>query len=982
MYYSMASSVLFAVPGTRAAHATPLAEDIPLPMNIFEIIILIPSHSLEDFPSELSEKPAASLLNVFAVAWHPALLWEVQAIPFWRRHDSIIMDQPGRLVLVPQACDDTASSEWLRAAQSSGSAVVRGHHERKEMLAAALSHLNAVPAIDEDLVNDFLAFGTTWLLTELLTRHMRNFSSPDEVRLKDEMLAAAQAAIADDKELARKHLKHAFELLLECREKFYPVGCYLIDLCLAGPTAAFPALESLLASEVPSNVLLSAQDLEAIQEKSPGTVDQLREAWDAKRTDLVGGDWREGCTQLSGMNSILWSLERGRRSYREQLAKSPTVWGRRRYGVNLAMPQLLSRSGFAAGLHFVMDDGIYPDDEKTRLPWSGQDNTVVDAYSRIPLAGDSASSFLRFPVRMAESMDHDHVAAVAFARWPDLRTPWLDDLRRMGKYAPVLGKFVTFAEFFASTERRDHYAERASGDYLSPFLVQAVARQEDRPISRYREALARRNQFDRAEWCSALASLLRGVPVPQNGPLEERVELAGPDLPSTPEESLAADLAEFEVDAARKLAPMLVGGPGRRGVLLLNTLSFARRVVADWPAGVPLPPVEGSVVAVLPDGERPVVVADLPPCGFAWLPGDRPVATLPSLKKREGAWAEGPSLGNEFVEIRLSAETGGIADLRSTSHPINRLSQLLAYRFPTARTITSGEGEDAQEETTYYSVPVCDRQRIVSSGPTLAEIETAGRLLDPQNHERVLAEFRQTVRVWRGRPMIEVEFDITPAKPLEGEPWTNYFGVRWAWKNEDAALTKGVLQAAQPVIGERIEAPDYIEIADATQRVALLTSGLPFHRRTGPRMLDTLLLVAGEPTGPRTMRIVLDQPFPMQAALSAMTPPVVVPVDRGPAASGASGWLFHLGAKNVILLKILPLTEPSASPATSGGCVLRLLETEGRAMTFKLLAFRSPARARQRDFTGQTINTLGIDPDGGVIVEIAAYEVCEVELIW
>ena len=25
---------------------------------------------------------------------------------------------------------------------------------------------------------------------------------------------------------------------------------------------------------------------------------------------------------------------------------------------------------------------------------------------------------------------------------------------------------------------------------------------------------------------------------------------------------------------------------------------------------------------------------------------------------------------------------------------------------------------------------------------------------------------------------------------------------------------------------------------------------------------------------------------------------------------------------------------------------------------------------------------LGIDPDGGVIVEIAAYEVCEVELLW
>ena len=951
-------------------------------MNFSEIIILIPSHSLEDFPSELSEKPAASLLNVFAVAWHPALLLETRAIPFWRRCDSILMDQPGRLVFVPQACDDTATSEWLQAAQSCGSAVVRGQHDRKEMLAAALGLLDSVPAIDEDLVADFLAFGTTWLLTELLTRHMRNFSSPDEVRLKNEILAAANAAVTDEKELARKHLKHAFEILLECREKFYPVSCYLIDLCLAGPTAAFPALESLLASEVPSNVLLSAQDLETIREKSPSTVDQLRDAWQAKRTDLVGGDWREGCTQLSGMNSILWSLERGRHSYHAQLGQVLTVWGRRRFGVNLAMPQLLKRSGFAAGLHFVMDDGIYPDDEKTRIPWTGQDSTVVDAYSRIPLAGDSASSFLRFPVRMAESMDHDHVAAVAFARWPDLRMPWLDDLRRMAKYAPVLGKFVTFAEFFATTDTRDHYSDLRSNDYLSPFLVQAVARQEDRPISRYREALARRNQFDRAEWCGAMASLLRGQPVQRADSIEERVELAGPDLPTTPDESLAGDLAQFEASAARKLAPILVGEPGRKGVLLLNTLSFARRVVADWPVGLPLPPIEGSVVAVQSAAERPVVVVDLPPSGFVWLPGDRPTASLPAPKQREGAWVEGSSLGNEFVEIRVSPETGGIADLRTAGLIGNRLSQLLAYRFPTARTVKTGEGDDAEEETTYYSVPVCDQQRIVSGGPAVAAIETSGRLLDPQNHARVLAEFRQTVRVWRGRPMVEVEFDITPSKPLEGEPWTNYFGVRWAWKNEDAALTKGVLQAAQPVLGERIEAPDYIEIADESQRVAILTSGLPFHRRTGPRMLDTLLLVAGEPTGPRTMRIVLDQPFPMQAALSATTPPVIVPVDRGPAASGPSGWLFHLSAKNVVLLKILPLSEETAAVSTSGGCKLRLLETEGRAMTFKLLAFRSPTKARQPDFRGQTLNTLGIDPDGGVIVEIAAYEVCEVELLW
>ena len=949
-------------------------------MNFSEVIILIPSHSLEDFPSELSEKPAASLLNVFAVAWHPAILLETQSLPQWRRHDSLDMSQPGRLILIPTGCDETATSEWMQAAQSAGSCVVRGQHERKEMVAAALALLPEVPAIDEDLAADFLALGTTWLLVELLTRHMRNFGSMDEVRMKDEILAAARAAAAQDSELAKLHLKHAFELLLECRERFYPVGCYLLDLCLAGPTAKFPELEQLLANEVPSNVLLSASDLEEIAAKSPATIERLRVAWQAGRTDLVGGDWHEGCTQLVGINSILWSLERGKRGYSERLGQAPTIWGRRRYGVNLAMPQLLSRSGYKGGLHFVMDDGLYPDEEQTRLRWQGQDASTLEAYSRIPLAGDSASSFLRFPVRMSESMDHDHVAAVCFARWPDLKQPWLDDLRRMGKYAPVLGRFITFAEFFASTDTRDRYADLKSNEYLSPFLVQAVAKQEDCPIRRYGEASLRRNQFDRGEWCSALASVLRGEAVRRAVELEERVERSGPDLPTTPDEALPADLKRFEEESVAKLAPLLTGAPGRRGVLLLNTLSYSRRVVADWPIGLPLPPVEGSVIAAQSDAVRSTVIVDLPPSGFQWLPGDRPATSPPPVKKREGAWAEGLSLSNEFIDIKLSEQTGGIADVRAGSVNVNRISQQLAHRFPTARMVTVGEGDEADEESTYYSVMVCDQHRVLSAGSTMAAIETVGRLLDPQNPSRSLADFKQTVRLWRGRPVIEVEFDITPAKPLDGEPWTNYYAARWAWKNEDAAMTKGVLQAAQPVSGERFEAPEYVEIADATQRVALLTHGLPFHRRTGPRMLDTLLLVAGEPSGPRTLRIVFDQPFPMQAALSVVTPPIVVPVDRGPSSSGASGWLFHVGAKNVVLLKILPLDEEQA--ATRSGCVLRLVETEGRPATFKLLSFRTPVQARQRDFTGQTISTLGIDPDGGVIVEIGAFEVCEVELLW
>ena len=53
---------------------------------------------------------------------------------------------------------------------------------------------------------------------------------------------------------------------------------------------------------------------------------------------------------------------------------------------------------------------------------------------------------------MAESMDHDQVAGLILARWPDVSAPWFHDLRRSQKYAPCLGRFVTLDHFFEQTE--------------------------------------------------------------------------------------------------------------------------------------------------------------------------------------------------------------------------------------------------------------------------------------------------------------------------------------------------------------------------------------------------------------------------------------------------------------------------------------------------------------------------------------------------
>ena len=44
----------------------------------------------------------------------------------------------------------------------------------------------------------------------------------------------------------------------------------------------------------------------------------------------------------------------------------------------------------------ALDDGLYPDTEESRIRWEGCDGTAIEATTRIPLAVDSAASFLRF----------------------------------------------------------------------------------------------------------------------------------------------------------------------------------------------------------------------------------------------------------------------------------------------------------------------------------------------------------------------------------------------------------------------------------------------------------------------------------------------------------------------------------------------------------------------------------------------------------
>ena len=961
--------------------------------------ILIPSHSLEDFPTELGEAEAAGILNAFAVTWHPALLAEVETVPLWHRADEPPETLENTLVVIPACSESWLPGGWKGRATSEGATVVAGVSTREELAGKALANLEIEQPPDPELVADFYALGTCWLMMELLTRHMHHFSNMDEIHLQREAVSAAKAAMAGDPEAARSHLKSCFEALHEARERFYPVDCYLVDLCLVIPRLADEHFTRLLADERPVSVLLSVEDLQQIAGTRPEVIPALKEAFDAGHIELLGGELHEGPASLLPVESVLWQFHHGQQVLMDLLGRTPTTWGRRRYGFSTLLPQLLNRHGYHAALHLALDDGIYPETEHSRIQWEGCDGTIIDAASRIPLAVDSALSWLRFPQRMAESMEEDQTAGLILARWPEVHSPWFDDLHRIAAFAPALGRPVTFRQFFELSDDPGRLSSFDAGEYLSPYLVQSVARREPSPVGRYVDHIARRNAFDAASWLRELAGLLQGkMPVaddPATTALEQRLEQAGPDAhspASLPEGQTALTLADGELEqfaesGRQALANVLLSGTqGGRGALIVNTLSFARRVAVDLPSFNRPPAVEGPVKAVQFDGVRQQATVDLPACGYIWV-GEGTADTPPPAGP---ATVEDGVLRNERFEVWINETTGGIARIKEYGRKPNRLSQQLAFRFPRERTLVRQEDERTFEEKSWYSEMRMTTMEVTCDGPALAEVVTEGDIVDQKDETR-LAGYRQTVRVRRGCPTVELEIELTPERLPEGDPWSNFYGARFAWNDSTAALSRSVQQGVQPFRGERIESPWFFEIASDSERTTILPHGLPFHRRTGPRMLDTILITEGENRTRFRLTIAVDSAYPMQSAADAMIPAQVIPAESGPPAAGALGWFFHIDARNVQLTRILPAVDAALTtrevweqhdldtPPPGAGFALRLMETEGRARQVRLQCFRTPSSARQRDFTGQTLSGLTIDNDA-VLVDLTAWEVADIEL--
>jgi len=952
-------------------------------MKYEDLVLLLPCHSLEDFPQYHTGEDSEGLLSAWSALWHPALIHAAGKTPTWSRADNPPENMSNRLLVIPQVSESLLAAGWATRAKNEGATVVRKKHKRTEIVEAALAALDGGDAgVEPALALDFLALGFCQLQVELLIRQMRHYSNLDETHLRDQAVAAAHAAVEKDVAKAKGHLQQCFDVLCESRERCYPATAYLIDVTLVAATTLGAGLRRDLESGVPTNLLITGELLEQMAREESTSLAAVKQGIDAKNVELIGGEFTERDLPMLPLDSLAWDLARGRAAYEKHLGTSPVVYGRRRFGLTPALPQILSRSGFIGAIHFTLDDGQFPKGDQGKCRWEGLDNSAIDAWTRVPVDANDAGAFLSFPERMGETMDLDHVAAVAFAHWPGQAAVFYEDMRRMSRYAPVLGKFVTLGAFFRDTEAPGRISKWLADDYRAPYLKQSIIRRRPDVASRYAVHWSRRLTWDAGRMLATLAANLKPVGYAERGAaiadkfdalLTELEKSASPfdePAPADLDRRLSDALAE-QGRAVAALVPRKLGGDSTPGYLIVNTQSFARTVGVELPELAADPEIAGPVLASQDIAKGKAVVVELPAAGYVWVAGSDKAAKPVKMTKPMG---EPNLLRNDFMEVSIDPATGGIRSIRDFRTRGNRLSQQLAFRLPTPKQKPGAVWRDPDLDA-IYSEMRGESVELTANGTSFAEIATRGHLVDPDGKR--LAGFAQRIRLWRGSRVVDLRITLTPEEQPKADPWNSYYAVRFAWGDATSDLFRSAGQGVTPTDAKRVEAPQFIEIRSPGVRTAILTGGLPYHRKVGMRMLDTLLLSRGDTATNYRLGIAVDADHPALEA-QAFAAPVPTVADVGPAPQAVpSCWFFHVDAKNVMATSWHELVENGQVV----GYRVRLLETEGKSGGVKLRSFRSVAKARQVDLLGNALATLGVEGDV-VKVDITPHEWAEIEVRW
>jgi hypothetical protein len=979
-----------------------------------ELILLSPYRFPAQSALTLANEDMASWLNAYTGLWHPAALWLARGTPRCETPYDHEQPRPGTIYALPESPPSYLPDDWDQRLHEAGSIVFRATPDRAATLAnlkAALTAAGAPPlgwtaGLDQAAEAIAPFYGLAWghLMLAALSEAMEheNLLDPtafwDDVQYAVARLAglpytpasqalaegtpagrsadyapphevgwyvgnAASAAnsvtapgftpatleatpsaehvvegpppLPSDGPAWRRPLEAAAAKLLSAREVLYPVVIHWLDLHLPDDGSVGDAWSAALECGVPVNLVACTHLLENLAEQQPARLEQLRTAVQAGQAEVCGGPYVEREDPLLPIDSQLWNLRYGLDRAQALLGSEVRVFARRRFGFHPQTPLFLTSNGITKALFLTFDESAaVPTYSQCVVSWPSPDGKQIDAFTRAPKPADSPETFFNLGHSWFKTTREDHAATLCLLHRPGTTAPWYNDLLELNRLAPLLGTWTTFSNYFSQVYAGEYPPSLSADEFHYDYLTERIAAQRSDPVSGFVHHLRLRRRLDACWTYAALHRSLAGVRDTLHVEDELRALELDLERPHAAIDPAKLESIERRITSALSQRLQSRAQDGQPGYMLLNPCGFARRAALELgPASRPLP-IGGAVKACQLDGDKLRAVVEVPALGFCWLPREGPAGTAPMPAKLRLGDQASNTIRNEFFEAEVDPVTGGLKAIRDHKTRVNRLGQQLVFN-PGSRMVVKDI-------------------RVTSSGPALGEIVAEGVLIGEQ--DQVLATYRQRLRAWMGRPLLEIRIELEPTQPPAGYGWHAYYGARFAWREERAALFRSINGSGFHSMHPRPQSPDYLEIRLAPQSTAILTGGLPFHQKQGSRMVDVILVPEGEKTTAFDLGIVLDRDQPIQTALGYASPLAIVPTTKGPPHIGAAGWLFHVDTSNLLLTRLIPgkleaQHERSAVPADA--ITARFLECANYSGFAEFRCVRDPQRAVVLDARGQ-----------------------------
>ena len=871
-------------------------------MPVFdECCVLIPVSTLEDFPSDISDYDARSLLAAWTVLWHPRLLAQTEQIPTWYRADAPPEPIGQRLFTVPNPSLSMLPDGYqIRAEQNETACWVTGD-SRDEM--SGKLNLEPCPPLSDGsrtiTEQDFFAAAYASLQIQVMTRRLRYTSNLDEIHLQNRLVAAAKAFIDGNADDSIAALHDVFDCLAEERDHYFSSDPHLIDLVLtsestldallhiAAETAAShpeanagnEAPEQDLESEVkqaPINILVDADLCQTLAQSTDPRVDTLKDLLKSETIGWAGGGpTSKICLDAMTLAQAESVFVDSHKLIEQSLGTAPPVYGRFAGTTPSDLTATLARLGYCGMIPIDFAGGRgFGDEAKVIMQSSAGD---LEALTAKPIDADSDAAFLNLGAKLGEAIDSGEIATALLAHWPGKVSDSFQDLQRVASWSLSLGRFWKLADYFREGEHPYHNgnlsaASPDAAEWLSTLIANGTPQPIENAAEQFRDKLATEKN-----------NLLVGMTRLTSG----KTELTDSDPGKALAKAMGFTISENEQEG---------------DILLLNPHSNGLRTRVTT-KGSP-PPKAKHVFAASREGTATESTVDIPGCGFVLLRQDdaqkssrngfgaRLRKTLLGGKK---PIAEDRLLTNEFMEIAISAETGGIAGVYSGGSRGNRFSMRLVRCSP----LPSDSKKSTPGEETKMR---CTGQRIIAKNAAIGTIETSGELIDSSS-EAILANFTIRYSLHRGSRTLLVAGAIDVVHKVQGEPWDNYYALRVAVANESSICRVLLRDKMHRPSSRRLVSPLGVLLDESERQTLVCSNGSAFHRRVGNRFVDTLVAVPGDDKANFSMSYGMDVPNPVNAARELLSGPEQIAVS-GSENAPQIGWLLHTSPRDLLVSRI------------------------------------------------------------------------------